>query len=88
METTPDSFINRAQAGLVIAGDYQLELREKFEEIAPHESCGNLVTAGQRLYLRFSPPCAIFRLDGGDESGSAQTRQVGRVLLGRIRRER
>jgi hypothetical protein len=71
MEAPTDGFVNRTQAGFMIARDDQLELRAKLEKITAHESCGNLVAAGHRLDLRFSPPDPVLGFGCSYKSGAA-----------------
>ena len=46
VEAPPDSFIDGAQSGLVVARDDQLELRHILEEVLPHEPRGDPIAAG------------------------------------------
>jgi hypothetical protein len=67
----------------MIAGDDQFELRRVLEEILPHEPRGNLVAACERFDSAFGPAPAFFRLDGGDETGAAQTCKVCGMTVNR-----
>src|SRR5208282_3656676 len=55
VHTAPHRLVGGAEARLVVAGDHQLELRTKLEEVLAHEARRDPVAAGDRLYLRFSP---------------------------------
>ena len=46
-----DSFVDAAEAGFVVAGDEQFELRHKLEKILPHKARADRITAGERFDL-------------------------------------
>ena len=79
VEAAAESLVDRVQAGLVVAGDQQLELRRVFEEILAHEARLDAIAAGQRLDAGFVPVPALRRLDGGDQPGALQVGEVGRM---------
>ena len=81
VEAAADGLVHRAQAGLVVAADHQLELRQIVEEILAHEARRNLVAAGQRLDLGFGPAPTFLGLGGGDQASAAQAGEVGRVPI-------
>jgi hypothetical protein len=53
VQPAPHRLVDVANGGLVVAGDDQLELRHKFEEVLPHEPGRDLVATGQRR------PCSV-----------------------------
>jgi len=44
-EAAAHGFVDSVQAGLMVAGDEQLEGRIEVEKVLPHEPCGDLVAA-------------------------------------------
>ena len=87
METPPDSFVHRAKARLVVAGDDQLEGGDELEKVLPHEPRADLVAAGKRLDLCFGPAPALLGFARGDQTGATQSGEVGRMALGLRRGE-
>ena len=49
MKAAPYRFIHCSKAWFMITGDQQLELRNEFEKILPHEPRGDAIAAAERL---------------------------------------
>jgi hypothetical protein len=88
MDATSNGFIDRLEAGFMVPGKEQLELRDEFEKVLPHEPCCDFVAAGERFDLAFVPPAAFVSLYRGDKARAPQPRQIRRmpVLCGRNER--
>ena len=48
----------------MVPGKKQLELRDEFEKVLPHEPRRNLVTPSERFDLAFVPPATFLGLYG------------------------
>src|SRR5713226_4317209 len=88
MKPPAHGFVDRAQAGFVIASNNQFELRYVLKKILPHESGAYLVTASQVFDLGFCPAPAMLDLHCSDKARPQKPGAVRGMLVVVRRSER